>query len=783
MILRAIRPVVRYLHAHNTWESPLAVAIRSIPWRVSAAWFLLFALTALGSARLPSPLEPVEKFPSSTWIADRSGGPLSGTLSDADEWRLPIPLSEMGPYLPSFAVAVEDRRFWGHPGIDLLALVRATGQNLRAGRTVSGGSTLTSQVVRLSFPRSRTWTGKVAEFLDALTLDRVRPKSWILEQWFNLIPGGGNLRGVEAASLGYFGKRAKDLSPAEAALLVGLARAPSELRPDRNPEGARKLRDRILDRLVAGETLSEEAALRARAEPIPPRRAELPERGRFIAPHVLKELAGTDRSGRIKTGIDPSLQEVLEGILGKSLASLPPSITAAAILVEVRTGAVRAYVGNARYRDGGEGAWVDCGNAPRSPGSLLKPFVYGLAFDQGKLDPGSLLADTPLGLGGGAPRNFDPTYRGPVSARIALADSLNVPAVRVLRLVGGNAVLDLFRSLGLRHMDRDARHYGDSLVLGGCEVTLLEAARAYLALARLGEPAELTWTAPQQYPPYTSTRRSSAPPAEARLLSPGAAYLVTDILQDTRRLLPAQRERRETEGNVAFKTGTSYALRDAWTGAYTPSHLALVWFGDPTGASHPELVGLHLAAPAALALMSRLGPATDFLRPDEVEERRVCALSGNLPGAACMATRRELALREISPNEICTLHQFVDGHPQVVWPRDLAPLADPQRSREGGPLLLIPREGTRYVLAQGSPSRLTLRWEGGIGALAWFLDGRHLPQGGTPSIPLLPGPHRLSVCDEKGNVDTVRFHVEPSDSRKSGRAPEEDTPELNPLLP
>jgi penicillin-binding protein 1C len=695
----------------------------------------------------------------------------------------------MGPYLPAFAVAVEDRRFRSHPGVDLLALIRAAGQNLRAGRIVSGGSTLTAQVVRLATPRPRTLRSKLLEFLDALTLEKVRSKDRILEAWLNLIPAGGNLRGVEAAALAYFGKRARELSPAEAALLIGLARSPSRVRPDRGPEEARALRDRILDRLVSRGILSPGEGERARAEPLPRVRFPLPDRGRFVAVHARAERPAPERTGRIRTTLDPFAQGLLEAALREALSPFPSRVTGAGILVDVPTGEVRAYVGNARQGSGEEGSWVDCGDAPRSPGSTLKPFVYGLAFDRGLLDPGSLLADTPLGLSGGAPRNFDPTYRGPVSARIALADSLNVPAVRVLRSLGGASALEGLRSLGFAHLTGDSLHYGDALILGGCEVTLLELARATLALARLGRPGELRWSSPgateesgtpggpkrlaldpEEGTPGGDAREETPPP-----LSRGAAYCVADILKDARRLLPLYGRRAgEQDGEIAFKTGTSYALRDAWTAAYTPRTLVVLWFGDPKGAPHPDLVGLRTAAPAALSLIRRLDRGPWFRRPPEVIERTVCALSGALLGPACRATRREIALRDRSPEEVCPLHRLVEGRPVLVWPGELAGFGGRPAPAPEAPRILYPREGTRYVLLPGSAPRLIPRHEGGAGRLCWFLDGEPLPEGreGAPSLPMTPGPHRLTLCDEAGNLDTVEYRVDPPEGKGGAPAPE-----------
>lgn len=505
-------------------------------------WLLLLILVFVFlTAALSVPGEKITQWHWSTVVTDERGAPLQGYLSKNEEWSLPVPLEEMGTWMPKVAVALEDRRFFSHPGVDGISLLRATVQNVRAGKVISGGSTITTQLIRLSLPRKRTLRNKAVEFWQAIQLERLMTKREILELYLNKAPFGSNIRGIEAAARAWFSKPAKELSLSEAAILAGLLRGPALYRPDRHPERALALRNRLLDRLGELAIASSDEIRRAKLDSIPAKRFPIPSSCREAAAHVTAQGVSTelrDRYGRIRSSIDKRMQDIAEQELRLTLSGLPREITAAAVIVENGTGLVRAYVGNIMEESDGQASWVDCGSSPRSPGSLLKPFAYALAFESGKLPPSSLLADTPMSMEQTAPRNFDRLYRGPVSARTALADSLNVPAVRVLRNIGPNRLLDLYRRLGFGRITKDAGWYGDSLVLGGCEVTLLEVAGAYRTLAAGGNAGLISWI-------------EEAPSVEKRkVISRGAAALTLDILKDERRLMPLYRELFGQEGTV-----------------------------------------------------------------------------------------------------------------------------------------------------------------------------------------------------------------------------------------
>ncbi len=716
--------------------------------RLAFSLCLALALAAGGGfllhRSLPFSEENLTTWTTSPVLLDREGKVFSVFLSGDSEWSIPIPLAAMGKWLPLVTVEVEDRRFRQHGGVDFPALFRAAWQNFRARRVVSGASTITSQLVRLSAPRPRTVGTKLLEFSSALKAEKALSKDRILELYLNRAPFGGNIRGVEAAARIYFSKAAAELSLGEAALLVGMLRGPSIYRPDRNPDAARKRRDSILNSLADRRVISDELRRLAMAERLPDGRGSLPSRAFHFS---LLALGERKQGGTVHTTLDSPTQALLESVLSAALTTASPEVTAAGAVMANDTGEILAYVGNSRLGAGGTAHWVDCARSLRSPGSLLKPFAFLAAFELGLYTPASMLADTPLSFSGQAPRNFDMTYRGPVSARVALADSLNVPAVRVLRASGPEVVLSLLRSVGFRSLANPSSYYGDSLILGGCEVTLLQVLEAYGTLATLGI----------QRPPRP-LKGEEMP--DRRIASSGATYLVADILKDTARLLPLHGIRIEGSSTwFAFKTGTSYGFRDAWTAAYTPKFTVVVWMGDPTGKAHPELVGARAATPAIVEVLRKLHDGQWYSRPDDVVTRRVCSLSGAPASPACPLVREDFALLRTSFTHPCTLHVYRNGQPTVLWPSELEEFAL-RRSLEVRPenrvTIISPVPGSRYILTPfGGEQRVALKAEGARLPVFWFVGDRFVGrQDGPDPIfwTLERGTHSVSLVDRLGRT-------------------------------
>ncbi|MDR3074143.1 MAG: penicillin-binding protein 1C [Deltaproteobacteria bacterium] len=734
--------------------------------RIAAGGFAcLLVLAAVGLWAVPSPLPDAAAWPVSPAFLDKNGDLFHARLSDNEEYCLPVSLSQMGKWLPLAAVATEDKRFYAHFGIDVLALGRAVGQNLRSWSVVSGASTITSQIIRMTYPRPRSLRSKLLEFAQALKLERRLSKEALLELYLNRAPFGGPVRGVEAASRSYFGKKAAELSLAESALLVGMLRGPSLYRPDKNPGKTLERRNAVLRRLRERNLASETDIAYALLEKLPKGRSAIPQQYRQYADFAMRSLpAGYWRQGAkpVATPLDPYLQERLESRLDEALLPFPEQVTAAGGLVENATGALLAYTGNARFSPGARGHWVDCGNSPRSPGSILKPFLYLLGMEQGWLLPDTLLADTPLSFAGMAPRNYDRAYRGPVTAGAALAASLNAPAVRVLRKTGGEPFIQRLRELGFSRLNRPAAHYGDSLTLGGCEVTLLQTLQAFSTLATLGLHRPIT---------PLSSAAGAGRLGERRLFDASAGYLIAESLRDTGRMSPIQREAFLEQGRtVAFKTGTSYGLRDAWTAVYTPRHTLVVWLGDPEGLPNPMLSGLPVAAPVALRLMRDIprskGEAPWYSPPSGLERFAACPLSGSPATPFCPSQKMAWRLRDVSRKTPCSLHALHDGALQVTWPPELenyAGAADARIAAKETIEITMPRPGMRFFITPyAETQQIPFNCEGARGMVYWFVDQEFFgawKKGESPLWPLRPGQHILSLVDETGGTAHVRFSV------------------------
>ena len=736
------------------------------------ALLLFIFLCIYGAAALALPMERILHRPSSLVVTDMRGAPLRGTLSAEGEWLLPVPMSEMGRWMPAAAVAIEDRRFYAHRGMDWLSVARAAWQNMTEGRIVSGASTITSQVVRLAVPRERTLPNKLLEFTQAAALEFILTKDEILEIYLNSVPFGGNTRGVEAAARTWFGKPAKNLSLAEAALLTALLRGPSYYRPDRHPERALELRDRLIDTLAERGVATAEEARRAKLEPLPKSRLPIAAERIQAADAAAKHGSARehlDKYGRFRSTLDADKQNLLLAELRAALANMDEGVTAAAVLVENKTAKVRGYVGNAREGTGAQAAWVDCAASPRSPGSALKPFIYALAFERGVSAPAAMIADVPDADDAAGVRNFDRLYRGPVSARTALADSLNVPAVKMFRAAGAESVLGLLRRLGFSRLTHEAAWYGDSIALGGCEVTPLELARAYPARAAGGRDAPLVWY-------------ENAPvPDETPLLSEAAAALTLDVLKDARRNLPAYAAAENDGKIIAFKTGTSYGLRDAWCAAVTPEWTLVVWLGDPSGRPRANLAGLTAAAPAAVRVMLRLTQknAPWFALPAAVEKAELCPLSGAPRGQWCPQKTTDLVIKNVTSTEPCRLHALRNGEIKIIWPEELARFFASRGKSESPARLTItsPRGGASYTLTENT-NRLVLEAAGGEGAVYWFVDGEYIgSDDGAQSVtwPMTPGAHLITAADDRGSTAKAKITV------KDPRAAAPELPALEAL--
>lgn len=664
---------------------------------------LLLAATALLlNWAFPFPQERLERWPDSPLVVDRHGRPLLGIVSRRDEWREAVPLERMSPWLLQAAVAVEDERFWHHPGVDPLAVARAAGQNLYAGRVVSGASTLTMQVCRMMDDRPRTWSAKMVESFRAMQLEWRRDKRGILETYLNLIPCGGNLRGVEAAAQAYFGKRAADLSLEEAALVVGLAQAPSRYRPDRHPEAAITRRAVVLARMYDLHLINAAQLAAANERPLQVASNHSDPAGRHVAWLALER---RPQGGR--TTIDRDLQHRVESLAVEHGSGLPSRSQAAVVVIDIASGDFLALVGSTSYENPIDGQ-VNGATARRSPGSALKPFVYAAAFEAGRLAPDTLVYDVPIQRAGWSPENFDHLYRGPITAADALRRSLNVPAILVAEGVGLRRCLGVMEAAGLRLPGTAGRRAGLGAVVGTVEVSLLDLTAAYAALGRGG-----LHIVPRLY--------MDEPSAASRILSDDCCAAVNDVLS-TRHRRPRGLEAVSSENLPWFmwKTGTSSGRRDAWAIGHNTRYAVGVWVGRFNGLGNARFVGAEAAEPLLAALLT----LPEFRTTDQP------------PPPPVLVARRPLP----PPKE------YADWAGVAGRPGSRRPLE-----------VLEPREGAVFIAVGGEiviAPRATAQ-----DGLAWFLNGRHLPPVETTRLHLCPGAYELRCVDEGGQAAATRFRV------------------------
>jgi len=526
----------------------------------------------------------------STTIVDRNGKLLRAYAMADGRWRLPVNAkTDVDPTYLKLLLTYEDQRFRSHRGVDPLALGRAAFQLVTRGHIVSGGSTITMQLARLMEPRrERSIYAKLRQIMRALEIERQMSKDQILDLYLTLAPYGGNLEGIRSASIAYFGKEPKRLSLSEAALLVALPQSPETRRLDRHPEGARAGRDRVLDRMVEEHAVSAEDAAQAKAVPVPRFRKPMP----ILAPHSADAaMATVKETPVIKLTLDANLQRVLEPLAHDRALALGPNISVGIIVIDNASGDVLARIGSADYFDDSRAGQVDMTRAVRSPGSTLKPFIYGLAFEDGFVHPESLIEDRPIRFGSYAPENFDQTFQGTVPVKKALQLSLNVPAIALLDRVGSSRLSSRLRQAGANLVLPKDEAPGLAMGLGGVGVTLQDLALLYAGLPRLG---------------MTRPLREIIGPDEdhrepMRLMDQVAAWQVSNVLMGTP---PPENG---VHNRIAFKTGTSYGYRDAWSVGFDGHMTIGVWVGRPDGAPIPGLIGRGAAAPILFDAFARSG--------------------------------------------------------------------------------------------------------------------------------------------------------------------------------
>lgn len=777
---------------------------RLLPWLRWGAVAFLVSLLALDLA-FPPKLPKARD--TSTLVVARDGTPLRA-FADADGvWRHPADPASVSPLYLQALLGYEDRWFRHHPGINPWALARAGWQWLRHGRIVSGGSTITMQVARIldAEPGStRTPSGKLVQLLRALQLEAHLSKDEILSLYLERAPFGGTIEGVEAASWAYLGKPASRLSQAEGALLAVLPQAPTRLRPDRNPDAARVARDKVLERMVELGAWKRADVDDAKIEPVVSRSLRVPVSAALLAQRLR---SSAPRAERIESTIDAGLQRTLEERVSAYFSSLPERTSAALLVVDNATLEARAYVGSVAFGDAGRLGHVDMVRAWRSPGSTLKPFLYGIALDDGLIHSESLLVDAPQSFGGYRPGNFDAAFNGPVGAATALRLSLNVPAVDLLDRIGPARFTARLDHAGISLRFPRGATPNLSLILGGTGARLEDLVGAHAALHRNGIAGQVRYT-------------PEAALVERRLLSPGAAWIVREILESN----PRPGERMETFDTgrrlrVAWKTGTSYGFRDAWALGATRRYTVGVWVGRPDGTPLPGQYGAVTALPLLFETIDSLprepGDDARVPVPANVSEREVCWPLGTAadgqPDASCQRRMKAWTLDGAVPPTFaerdarlwstgserfdidpasglrlsaeCSRPHARESREIARWPALASPwLSAATRSASRLPSLSPDcmadgrdaleelriegvNDGVALARAPGSLDgvKLSLRAIGTSTRIQWLLDGRWIAEThGAQSFRhefKQPGRHTLTALADSGAWSSVSFRV------------------------
>lgn len=669
--------------------------------KLAGLWLILavFFASIEGLDRLFPP--PIERVQLSRVVTDSDGLPLRTFPVEDGRWRLAAHAEEIDPRFIEALLLIEDKRFFEHRGVDLQAVMRAARDNLARGRVVSGASTLSMQTARMLEPRPRTLPSKLIEMVRARQIERRLTKDEILELYLTLTPYGGNLEGLRTASRAYFGKDPRRLTDSEIALLIALPQSPEARRPDLRPDGARAARTAILDQLASRGFIEGSRMAEAARDPLPLRRNPFPRDAWHFTEAVRSP---ADHRGIARTTIDRPMQMAAQDILQHAARQAGPKVQAAGLVVRLEDRAILASVGSAgRDRPGG---WLDLTNRKRSPGSTLKPLIYGLALQEGIADPGTRIADLPSRFGSYEPQNFGRSFNGELTVAEALQHSLNVPAVLLLDLLGTERLTGALRSGGIdaaipRGLSSEE---GLAVALGGLGLTARDLTMLYAAI---GDGGMLK---PLRDDPSDEASEG------IRLMSSEASEEILAILRSAPSLegrLPADLSR--AAPRIAFKTGTSYGYRDAWAAGVSDTHAVVVWIGRADGAARPGATGRKTALPVLFDLFDAVEP--------------VAALA------------QDESLDRDAPEPLRQLAQ--DIRPQILFP--------PDRS-------------TLWPRADGRPFVLAGR---GQGTLRWYTEGSEIPRDDAGNVlwqPKGPGFYTLTAADSEGRTATAKVRVTASGS-------------------
>lgn len=758
---------------------------------------IVFAVLLLTYWIIPLP-NPLFQPDYSTVVLDKDGKILRVFLNQDEQWQLPPDSSKIPDKLKTAVIEFEDRYFYYHPGVNPISIVRAIRQNISSSEIVSGASTLTMQVARLMKPKKRTFANKFVEILQAIKIETRYSKDQILRFYLEHAPYGGNIRGYRAASLRYFGKMPDQLTWAESAMLAVLPNAPGLISPQANPKQLQEKRDKLLLRLKENGIIDNGTFRLAKLEPIPQGSNPI----QMHAPHVARLLKKNDQiqNGVIRTTLQKDLQIQTEQLVKQHMDFLTSYgiVNGAALVADTKSRKIRAYVGSQDFFDFDNNGQVDGVQALRSSGSILKPFLYALAIDNGILLPKTQIQDVPSYYGTFSPSNADETHAGLVTAKEALVQSLNVPAVRLLYTYGTYPFYKFLKTAGLQTLFRSPDDYGLSLILGGAEVTLLDMAMLYCGLANGGE-----------FAPLSLVETHSSQNSPKKHISKGSSYLALEMLRELKR--PGNEyywEQYQNQWPFAWKTGTSYGQRDAWAIGVSPEWTIAVWVGNFDGEGNSNLGGARSAGPLLFDIFNSLPKKNEnawFQKPEEdLMTIELCRDTGFKVGLHCPTSLKTSTPYNSKPIKICPYHESIfiamDEQVQVCsmcWqgmePEKIPTLNYPPKvvkylqerghnigqtipHKDGCPAqveknmveILYPEQNTRIWLPRdfgANLQKVTLQAasRGKNRKLFWYVDDRYI--GETQSkhaqaITLNQGWHELEVIDTNGNRARNRFYVD-----------------------
>lgn len=741
--------------------------------------------------------------PYSTVVTDRNGELLGARIASDGQWRFP-PRTTTPEKVKQCLITFEDRHFYHHWGVNPVSTGRAAYQNLKNKRIVSGGSTLTMQTIRLARNESRTFGEKFIEMILATRLEFRASKEKILSMYVSHAPFGGNVVGLDAAAWRYFGHSAEELSWAEAAMLAVLPNAPAMIHLSKSRQSLLNKRNRLLKQLYGRKIIDSSTYELAISEPLPDEPHPLPQ----IAPHLVSRFY-QERNGKYSVStIDRGIQTQIENAAERWSNEFNRSdIRNLAILViDIRTNQVVAYCGNVNFERKQSGNQVDVIQAPRSTGSILKPFLYYAMLQEGSLLPHTLLPDIPININGFTPQNFSLQFEGAVPASEALARSLNIPAVTMLQKYGVPKFHTFLRQIGLKTINRPASHYGLSLILGGAEATLWDVTNTYAHMGR--SLLQLPQTECSLLLSDTEDSENSEAVTSAKttdVFQPGAVWQTFNALTEVNRPEEIDWKSIPSMHPIAWKTGTSHGFRDAWAVGVTPHYAVGVWVGNATGEGKPGLVGARTAGPVLFDIFSLLPPTQWFKRPGNVfVKTEVCRKSGHLKGRFCEETDTLLILPAGLKTEACPYHHLVtlsadETHRIYENCANLEPTIQKswftlppvwewyykQHHPEYSPLppfkpgcgedalqpmqFIYPPMNARIVLPKqmdGSPGYMTAELAHGnpVTTIFWHLDNTYLTQTQDfhkISLQPTPGKHSLTAVDSAGNTVTTTFYINP----------------------